>query len=241
MYERQTIQGGILVVILSGIFLIGLLADRPLSSPTSNLPSRLSKATNRSTTLPTVVEPERVAARYATPALVVIESPSSPTNLSATGESESIRTLAIPPAPGCTVILEWDASPDPDVTGYAIYYGTNRTNLNIRAEVGNRLRATVIGLLEDTDYWFACVGYDMTGLESPFSNIIQVKTFIKTFQRFDRIAIESAGMRNRTNYIQMSSNLISWTTVMTFVGNGNLQTYHHTNNLKQAWFRTYSP
>jgi hypothetical protein len=68
------------------------------------------------------------------------------------------------------VSLAWDASPDPDVVGYYIYYGAASGDFTNRVSVGNVTSATVSNLAEGALYFFAATARNTSGLESDFSN-----------------------------------------------------------------------
>ncbi len=75
-------------------------------------------------------------------------------------------------ARGQSVTLAWDASTDPDVVGYNLYYGgATQTYTNVVA-VGSVTNATVSGLLPGAKYFFAATAIDSVGMESEFSNEI---------------------------------------------------------------------
>lgn len=97
------------------------------------------------------------------------------------------------------VTLTWCPSPDTNVTGYAIYYGTGNVtnwspdvylwdtnnpcdftlisrgsnwlgNYTTRINVGNTNVATVTNLVTGVSYYFVATAYDASGLESLPSN-----------------------------------------------------------------------
>lgn len=68
------------------------------------------------------------------------------------------------------VSLAWDASPDPDVVGYYIYYGAASGDFTNRVSVGNVTSTTVSNLVEGALYFFAATARNTSGLESDFSN-----------------------------------------------------------------------
>jgi hypothetical protein len=68
------------------------------------------------------------------------------------------------------VTLAWDASTDPAVTGYKLYYGTATRNYTSSVDVHNVTTYTVPGLTEGLTYYFAAVDYDTYGSESVYSN-----------------------------------------------------------------------
>jgi hypothetical protein len=68
------------------------------------------------------------------------------------------------------VTLAWDASSDPDVSGYKLYYGTQSKNYSAVIPVGTQTSCIVSGLVVGTHYYFAVTAFDVSGLESAFSN-----------------------------------------------------------------------
>ena len=71
-----------------------------------------------------------------------------------------------------SVILTWDANPEPDVEGYKIYMGTASGNYSQTNNVGNVVVATLSGLTTGTTYYFVATAYNTSGLESDYSNEI---------------------------------------------------------------------
>lgn len=73
-----------------------------------------------------------------------------------------------------SVTLAWDPNPEPDVSNYIVYYGTNpRSQFNgyqQSTNVGNVTTATVYGLAEGFTHYFAITAKNTSGLESDFSN-----------------------------------------------------------------------
>jgi hypothetical protein len=71
------------------------------------------------------------------------------------------------------VTLAWDASPDPDVAGYHLHYGTNGSgSYQVAIDCGNVTTNTVTGLVPGVTYWFVVTAYNTSGLESDPSNEI---------------------------------------------------------------------
>ncbi|MGH7951699.1 MAG: hypothetical protein ACREFE_07240 [Limisphaerales bacterium] len=66
-------------------------------------------------------------------------------------------------------ILSWDASPDPAVAGYNVYYGGASGNYTNVISVGNVTNAAISGLVEGATYYFAATAVDTNGVESVFS------------------------------------------------------------------------
>jgi len=69
------------------------------------------------------------------------------------------------------LILGWDASPSPDVTGYKLYYGLASRDYTVNIDVGMSLTAALSDLVPDNTYFFAATAYDRYGQESAFSNV----------------------------------------------------------------------
>ena len=78
------------------------------------------------------------------------------------------------PAYGGTASLAWNPVSDTDVAGYRVYYGTASAVYTQSVDVGNLTQATVSGLTNCTNYFFAAKAYDTSGNESTsYSNEIQ--------------------------------------------------------------------
>lgn len=69
-----------------------------------------------------------------------------------------------------SVTLAWDPNPEPDVSGYIVYYGHVSRNYPYHTNVGNVTTATVYGLQEGWTCYFAITATNTAGLESDFSN-----------------------------------------------------------------------
>ena len=70
------------------------------------------------------------------------------------------------------VSLQWDKSESPEVVGYQLYWGTESRNYDRAWDVGSVTRATISGLHEGTNYFFALRAYDASGNEGDFSDEI---------------------------------------------------------------------
>jgi hypothetical protein len=142
-----------------------------------------------------------------------------------------------------TVTLTWDASPDSSVVGYRVYYGLVSGWYTYSATISNTVggilatyTTRITGLEEGVTYYFSAVSFNASGVESVLSNEAVYTTPHYVNLRQFSSAVETFGAYGKTNEIKMSTNLLSWWTVMTFVGDGSLQTYLHTNSA-QAWFK----
>src|SRR5208283_3115362 len=65
-----------------------------------------------------------------------------------------------------SVTLAWNASTDPSVAGYNIYYGGTSGNYTNEICAGNATNATISGLVQGTTYYFAATSYASSGMES---------------------------------------------------------------------------
>lgn len=68
------------------------------------------------------------------------------------------------------VTLAWDASSEPDLAGYKVYYGTSTGNYSISYDAGNVNSYVISDLEAGNTYYFAATAYDQYGNESNFSN-----------------------------------------------------------------------
>src|SRR5215472_284609 len=68
-----------------------------------------------------------------------------------------------------SVILSWNASLTPTVTGYNVYYGTHSGNYPYKIDAGNSTNVMIPGLNPGVTYYFAATAYDAYGDESTFS------------------------------------------------------------------------
>ena len=66
-------------------------------------------------------------------------------------------------------VLHWDPSPDPNVAGYIIQYGTASRAYHQSVDVGENTQWQIPNL-PDGSYYFAVLAYDDEGVRSSFSN-----------------------------------------------------------------------
>lgn len=71
---------------------------------------------------------------------------------------------------GVSATLSWNASPDTNVTGYTICYGTSSHQYTNTISVGNVTNVVIPGLQGNTTYFFAAKAHDAAGNQSDFSN-----------------------------------------------------------------------
>src|SRR5438309_4334244 len=68
------------------------------------------------------------------------------------------------------ITLAWDPNTEPDLAGYTLYYGTSSRSYQFSVYVGNRTSYSLAGLLEGQIYYLAVTAYNLSGIESGFSN-----------------------------------------------------------------------
>ena len=68
--------------------------------------------------------------------------------------------------------LAWDASVDPEVAGYVLYYGTASQNYFYSTNIGSATTCTLSDLTRGTTYFFAVTAYNSSEIESTFSDEI---------------------------------------------------------------------
>ncbi|HWX21960.1 MAG TPA: fibronectin type III domain-containing protein [Candidatus Binatia bacterium] len=74
--------------------------------------------------------------------------------------------VSLPPT---SVPLAWDASTDPTVVGYHLYYGVVSGTYTNMIDTGPATSWIVTNLVQGTTYYFAVTSYNAAGLESPYS------------------------------------------------------------------------
>jgi len=67
-----------------------------------------------------------------------------------------------------SVTLGWNASSDPTVAGYYIYWGTNHAVYPNKLDVGTNTMSTVGGLVAGSNYYFSVTSYNGARAESSF-------------------------------------------------------------------------
>jgi hypothetical protein len=68
------------------------------------------------------------------------------------------------------ITLAWDASTDPNIGGYGIFYGNASGSHPAAVDVGSQTICTIANLSEGMAYYFAATAYDKSGQESGYSN-----------------------------------------------------------------------
>ena len=118
-----------------------------------------------------------------------------------------------------SVQLAWAASPEPDVTGYTVYYGGASGDYTNQVTLGNVSGVTIAGLVEGATYYFAVTALDVFGMESIFSNEaayvvpaggVQLQISLAVGGAF---SLTGAGRIGHTYEIQVTTDLTAWTTI----------------------------
>ena len=84
------------------------------------------------------------------------------------GLHSAVPAMGAAPANPYLAVLAWDRSPDPEVSGYRVYYGTTSGKYSGSNPVGNLTTATITGLRWRAIPNFLCqfTAYYPDGLES---------------------------------------------------------------------------
>jgi hypothetical protein len=93
------------------------------------------------------------------------------------------------------VTLIWDASTDPGIAGYRLYYGTASGNYSQHAEVGNATTTTVSNLTVGQTYYFVVTDYNTAGLESLPSNQVSYTAVAPPTPTVSLVVTPSVGQR----------------------------------------------
>jgi len=122
---------------------------------------------------------------------------------------------------GSNTVLRWDASPEPEVVAYNIYYGTKSYNYNQIVTVGNVTSASVAGLAAGGTYFFAVTALSAFGEESDFSNeaiyvvpVVEPKLQVTPLAN-GTVQLAGTGEVGHAYRIQTTSDFFSWTTLTT--------------------------
>src|SRR5712692_4319707 len=65
-----------------------------------------------------------------------------------------------------TLTVLWDPSPDPEVTGFVVSYGTRPGDYHTQLDVGAQTSQQVSELTDGVTYYFVVQAYDTQGLTS---------------------------------------------------------------------------
>jgi hypothetical protein len=149
------------------------------------------------------------------------------------------------------VTLGWNASSDPTVVGYHVYYGTTSGVYTTKIDVGTNTMFSVSGLVAGTTYYFTETSYNAASVESSY--VPEVSWVIPGILTATLIPANGIGSTNVTTCIQFpvapahsyqlqaSSDLNSWSNLWltpTQTTNGWVQ-YNEaiTNTLSARFYR----
>lgn len=68
------------------------------------------------------------------------------------------------------VKFAWDRNPEPDISGYKMYWGLNKGAYTWSTNVGNVTNGVITGLVETNNYYVVVTATNAVGLESDPSN-----------------------------------------------------------------------
>ena len=142
-----------------------------------------------------------------------------------------------------SVTLAWNASTDPTVVGYNIYYGGASGDYTNTLSAGNATNLTVSGLVAGDTYYFAATSYNSSGVQSPFSSEVSYSVPTNTvtvnqpptLNPINNLTInENAGLQtvNLSGITSGATNQYQTLTVTATSGNTNLipnPTVHYTS------------
>ncbi len=129
-----------------------------------------------------------------------------------------------------SVTLAWNASTDPSVAGYNVYYGAASGTYTNEICAGSATNATISGLVQGATYYFAATTYAASGMESPFSGevscLVPLNAPIMNYTNTYTAVVTTNALGLYTNHIftgfwiyyppsgvwtlQSSSNLLTW-------------------------------
>lgn len=151
--------------------------------------------------------------------------------------SALLSAPAKPPLPnGIRLELVWDASPDTNVIGYRLWNSGAGTNFQPAALLlqTNRTTNVVIGVAGGSTNTLWVTAHD-GALDSPPSNPVRYVAPQPLAQSLTPASwnYQTTGFYGRTNRIQTSTDLVTWTTRLTFIGRGTVTNLVLTNKVKE--------
>ena len=116
------------------------------------------------------------------------------------------------------VALAWDPSPDTNVVGYVLYYGSVSGSYPSRFDVGTNTTTTVSGLKEGQNYFFVVAAYNAQNLESEPSNEVAfvvpgVVRLTSTADPVHPVTLSFPVAPARSYQLQATADFSSWLTI----------------------------
>ena len=115
-----------------------------------------------------------------------------------------------------SIPVQWNPSPDPDVAGYYVYYGSSSGHYTDRIDAGNATSATVPGLIEGDTYYLTVTAHTINGLESLPSNEMAVTVpgvLYLNSHTINPVHVQFPAIPGGSYTLQASSDLKTWTAV----------------------------
>jgi len=104
------------------------------------------------------------------------------------------------------ITLAWDASTDPTIVGYNVYYGSTSREYTNNISVGQNTTVTISNLAGGVPYYFAATAMNSIGLESTFSSEV---TYIPKTTAPTQLLLSWAPQTNSVTLYQ-STDLLVW-------------------------------
>jgi hypothetical protein len=143
-----------------------------------------------------------------------------------------------------SVSLNWNPDPDAVVAGYNVYYGGGSRSYTNKIDVGNSTNSVVGGLLEGGTYYFAVTAYTLDGDESDYSDelvylVPGLLTIAPGTTPDSPTQIRFPVASGHSYELQVSSDLISWSTVWEISGTSNVWVEYDdpSKSLKAQYYR----
>lgn len=118
---------------------------------------------------------------------------------------------------GQSLTVAWDASTDPTVVGYTIYYGTNSQAYSTQLDVGTNLSVTISNLNPGLTYYIAVGDYNSQGLQSapssPITYLVPGYLLVSTTNSGGLKNISFPVAPSHWYELQASTNLQTWATI----------------------------
>jgi len=128
-------------------------------------------------------------------------------------------------ASAASVALAWYPSPDTNVVGYALYYGTSSGNYSARLDVQSQLATSISNLVAGTTYYFVVTAYTAEQLESlPSDEVAYLApglVMISSLPAGGVLQVRFSVSPGPTWTLQASENLIEWTNIFQILAISN--------------------